>query len=92
MIETANKIKEYLVDFIESEKDDMKAKSIEEMENNILWKQARAMFTTMAMLLDYEPDTGQGDTLLNTVYDGAKLDNNIVDQNDFDLYMWSNLC
>lgn len=92
MFEIANKIKEYLVDFLESHKEDLKVSTIEQMENNILWKQARAMFTTMAMLLDYEPDTYQGDTLLNTVYDSAKLDNNIVDQNDFDLYMWSNLC
>jgi len=90
MFDTANKIKEFLVDFIKKHKDEMREYSLNGMEDDILWKQARDMFTTMAMLLDYEPDTYQGDALLNIVFNGAELDG-IIDQSDFDFFMWSDM-
>lgn len=72
-------------------KEDLKEHNIDKMSDNNRWKQAKDMFITIVLLLDYEPDTNNGDNLLLEVFTGAELDG-IVDQNDFDLYMWSDMC
>lgn len=91
MYDVAYKIKNFLVDFLKENKEDLKQHNIDKMSDNNRWKQAKDMFITIALLLGYEPDTSNGDNLLLEVFTGAELDG-IVDQNDFDLYMWSDMC
>ena len=91
MYDVAYKIKNFLVDFLKEYKEDLKQHNIDKMSDNNRWKQAKDMFITIALLLGYEPDTSNGDNLLLEVFTGAELDG-IVDQNDFDLFMWSDLC
>lgn len=91
MYDIAYKIKNFLVDFLKENKDELKECNIDDMFGNNLWKQAKDMFITIALLLGYEPDTSNGDNLLLEVFIGAELDG-IVEQNDFDLYMWSDMC
>lgn len=90
MYDVAYKIKNFLVDFLKENKEDLKEHNIDKMSDNNCWKQAKDMFITIALLLGYEPDTSNGDNLLLEVFTGTELDG-IVDQNDFDLFMWSDL-
>ncbi len=91
MYDIVYKIKNFLVDFLKENKKDLKASNTDEMLNNNYWKQAKNIFTTMALLLDYAPDTSSGDRLLLEVFTTTELDK-VVDRNDFDLYMWSDMC
>lgn len=91
MYDVAYKIKNFLVDFLKENKEDLKEHNFDKISDNNRWKQAKDMFITIALLLGYEPDTSNGDNLLLEVFTGAELDG-IVDQNDFDLYMWSDMC
>lgn len=59
----------------------------EDWENESACKQARALFTTIAFLMDYEPDTANGDGLLLNIYANSGLDKN-VEYKSFDLFMW----
>lgn len=91
MYDVAYKIKNFLVGFLKENKEDLKEHNIDKMSDNNCWKQAKDMFITIALLLGYEPDTSNGDNLLLEIFTGAELDG-IIDQNDFDLYMWSDMC
>ena len=44
----------------------------------------------MCMLMDLHPDTLDGDMFLSEIYNTAALDG-VVNEDDFDLYMWSDL-
>lgn len=59
----------------------------EDWENESACKQARALFTTIAFLMDCEPDTAKGDVLLLNIYTNSGLDKN-VEYKSFDLFMW----
>lgn len=84
-------LKNKLVRFLINEADYFgknKQGTIEKWLDYAACQQARAVFTTIALLLDYEADTGSGDMLLAEIYDRANLWDN-VDYDDFDLFMWS---
>ena len=87
---TIQRLEQYLSEFFESYRDMMEESTIDGMEKNSLWKQAKAVFTTMCMLMDLHPDTLDGDMFLSEIYDTAALDG-VVNEDDFDLYMWSDL-
>lgn len=99
MYETAMAVKSFLIDYLMENKDDLKDAYLQcnsedkpfEMQDSILWRRVRTLFTTIAMLLNYEPDTSSGDRLMYDVYDDTKLDD-IIDIDDFDLFIWSDMC
>ena len=86
----ANTLMENLIDIIRSNKEEWHNKSANEMENNACCVQARAIWTTIALLENISPDTYTGDMKMMELWDSCGLQQ--ADENEFDLFMWSDLC
>lgn len=92
----ANTLMEKLIDFIRENKDDFtgdiyKNKHCYVMEDRAACLQARSIWTTIALLTDIYPDTFSGDWKMAELWESCGLEGQI-DSNDFDLFMWGELC
>ena len=85
-----NTLMENLIDVIRSNKEEWNNKSANEMENNACCVQARAIWTTIALLENLSPDTYEGDMKMMELWDSCGLQQ--ADENEFNLFMWSDLC
>ena len=85
-----NTLMENLIDIIRSDKEAWYNKSVNEMENNACCVQARAIWTTIALLENLLPDTYEGDMKMMELWDSCGLQQ--ADENEFNLFMWSDLC
>ena len=85
----ANTLMEKLIDTIRANKECWCGKA-DDMENNACCVQARAIWTTIALLKNIEPDTYTGDWAMIELWDSCGLQQ--VEENEFDLFMWSDLC
>ena len=84
----ANTLMENLIDFIRSNKEYWIGK-VNELEQDVHCIQARAIWTTIALLENISPDTYTGDMKMMELWDSCGL--NQVEENEFDLFMWSDL-
>ena len=92
----ANALLEKLIDFIRENKECFtgevyKNKHCHVMEDRAVCLQARSIWTTIAMLENLEPDTSEGDNKMLELYEYCYLENQI-DYNEFDMFMWGELC
>jgi hypothetical protein len=85
----ANTLMEKLIDFIRENKEHWCGKA-DDLENNAYCVQARAIWTTIALLENISPDTYTGDMKIMELWDSCGLQQ--ADENEFDLFMWSDLC
>ena len=85
----ANTLMEKLIDFISENKECWVGKA-DELEQDTHCIQARAIWTTIALLENISPDTYMGDMKMMELWDSCGL--NQVEENEFDLFMWSDLC
>lgn len=85
----ANTLMERLIDFIRANKECWCGET-DDLENNACCVQARAIWTTIALLENISPDTYTGDMKMMELWDSCGL--NQVEENEFDLFMWSDLC
>ena len=86
----ANTLMEKLIDFIRSNKEEWHNKSANEMEKNTHCLQCKAIWTTIALLENLLPDTYEGDMKMMELWDSCGLQQ--ANENEFDLFMWSDLC
>ena len=86
----ANTLMENLIDIIRSDKEEWYNKSVSEMEKNTYCLQCKAIWTTIALLENISPDTYTGDMKMMELWDSCGLQQ--ADENEFDLFMWSDLC
>ena len=84
-----NTLMENLIDFIRSNKECWVGKA-DELGQDAHCIQARAIWTTIALLKNIEPDTYTGDWAMIELWDSCGLGNQL-DENEFDLFMWYNL-
>ena len=84
----ANTLMERLIDFIRANKECWCGKA-DDLENNACCVQARAIWTTIALLKNIEPDTHTGDWAMMELWDSCGLQQ--ANENEFDLFMWSDL-
>ena len=84
-----NTLMENLIDFIRSNKECWVGKA-DELGQDAHCIQARAIWTTIALLENISPDTYTGDMKMMELWDSCGL--NQVEENEFDLFMWSDLC
>lgn len=92
----ANTLMEKLIDFIRENKECFtgevyKNKHCHVMGDRAVCLQARSIWTTIAMLENLEPDTSEGDYRIMELWDSCGLGNQL-DENEFDLFMWSEVC
>ena len=92
----ANTLMEKLIDFIRENKECFtgevyKNKHCHVMEDRAVCLQARSIWTTIAMLENLMPDTSEGDYRIMELWDSCGLGNQL-DENEFDLFMWSEVC
>ena len=86
----ANTLMERLIDFIRANKECWVGKA-DDLENNACCVQARSIWTTIALMTDICPDTLDGDWKMIELWESCGLEKQI-DSNDFDLFMWGELC
>ena len=86
----ANTLMENLIDIIRSNKEEWYNKSANEMEKNTHCLQCKAIWTTIALLENLLPDTYDGDMKMMELWDSCGLQQ--AEENEFDLFMWSDLC
>lgn len=77
-----------LIGFLIENRKSMKALSQQEIRNNNYWKQAKALFTSIAIFKGDSPDTHSGDNLIFELYEKSNPE---ISFEDFDLFMWSDL-
>ena len=92
----ANTLMEKLIDFIRENKECFTGEINKEtheyvMENDNVCVQVRSIWTTIALLTDISPDTYAGDWKMSELWEACGLEKQI-DSNDFDLFMWGELC
>ena len=85
----ANTLMEKLIDFIRENKDYWNG-TVNDMEQNPHCLQCKAIWTTIALLENLLPDTYEGDMKMMELWDSCGLQQ--ADENEFDLFMWSDLC
>jgi len=85
----ANTLMERLIDFIRANKKCWVGKA-DELEQDTHCIQARAIWTTIALLENISPDTYTGDMKMMELWDSCGLQQ--ADENEFNLFMWSDLC
>ena len=85
----ANTLMERLIDFIRANKECWIGKA-DELEQDVHCIQARAIWTTIALLGNISPNTYTGDMKIMELWDSCGLQQ--VEENEFDLFMWSDLC
>ena len=85
----ANTLMEKLIDAIRNNKDYWNG-TVNDMEKNTYCLQCKAIWTTIALLENLEPDTYEGDMKMMELWDSCGLQQ--ADENEFDLFMWSDLC
>lgn len=85
----ANTLMENLIDIIRSNKECWIGEA-NELEQDVHCIQARAIWTTIALLENLSPDTYEGDMKMMELWDSCGLQQ--ADENEFDLFMWSGLC
>ena len=90
----ANTLMEKLIDFIRENKECFTGEIKDHkyiMENDNVCVQARSIWTTIALMTDICPDTSEGDNKMLELYEYCYLENQI-DYNEFDMFMWGELC
>ena len=87
---TATFLMENLINFIRNNKEHFTG-NVDKMETNSICVQARSIWTTIAMLENLMPDTSEGDYRIMELWDSCGLGNQL-DENEFDLFMWSEVC
>ena len=85
----SNTLMENLIEFIRANKECWVGKA-DELEQDVCCIQARAIWTTIALLKNISPDTYTGDMKMMELWDSCGLGNQL-DENEFDLFMWYNL-
>lgn len=85
----ANTLMEKLIDAIRNNKDYWNG-TVNDMEKNTYCLQCKAIWTTIALLENLLPDTYEGDMKMMELWDSCVLQQ--ADENEFDLFMWSDLC
>lgn len=85
----ANTLMEKLIDAIRNNKDYWNG-TVNDMEKNTYCLQCKAIWTTIALLENLSPDTYEGDMKMMELWDSCGLQQ--VEENEFDLFMWSDLC
>ena len=89
----ANTLMEKLIDFIRENKECFTGEIKDHkyiMEDDLTCVQARSIWTTIALLGNLSPDTYTGDMKMMELWDSCGLQQ--ADENEFDLFMWSDLC
>ena len=93
-IVVANTLMEKLIDFIRENKECFTGEIKDHkyiMGDDLTCVQARSIWTTIALLTDIYPDTFSGDWKMAELWESCGLEGQI-DSNDFDLFMWGELC
>lgn len=85
----ANTLMEKLIDTIRNNKDYWNG-TVNDMEQNPYCLQCKAIWTTIALLENLLPDTYEGDMKMMELWDSCGLQQ--ANENEFDLFMWSDLC
>lgn len=85
----ANTLMEKLIDAIRNNKDYWNG-TVNDMEKNTYCLQCKAIWTTIALLENLLPDTYEGDMKMMELWDSCGLQQ--ANENEFDLFMWSDLC
>lgn len=85
----ANTLMEKLIDSIRNNKDYWNG-TLNDMEQNPYCLQCKAIWTTIALLKNLLPDTYEGDMKMMELWDSCGLQQ--ANENEFDLFMWSDLC